>query len=134
MMCRCEPLHSSGYGHMADGFGREQAVHRTAWPHPLIWPWAAQTPLTIISAAVPVRHASVRAGVPTGASGSAEPLDPRASRFALRRASRAGTPVPPLAFPATTCRCPVELLPQHAGSERCMVDQVAVRAWEIGRA
>src|ERR1017187_3805312 len=30
MMCRCEPLHSSGYGHMADGIGPEQAVHRTA--------------------------------------------------------------------------------------------------------
>ena len=30
MMCRCEPLRSSGYGHMADGFGAEQAVHRTA--------------------------------------------------------------------------------------------------------
>ena len=29
-MCRCEPLRSSGYGHMADGFGAEQAVHRTA--------------------------------------------------------------------------------------------------------
>ena len=30
MMCRCEPLRSSGYGHMADGIGAEQAVHRTA--------------------------------------------------------------------------------------------------------
>src|ERR1035438_150122 len=30
MVCRCEPLHSSGYGHMADGIGPEQAVHRTA--------------------------------------------------------------------------------------------------------
>jgi hypothetical protein len=30
MMCRCEPLHSSGYGHMADGIGPEPAVHRTA--------------------------------------------------------------------------------------------------------
>ena len=30
MMYRCEPLHSSGYGHMADGIGAEQAVHRTA--------------------------------------------------------------------------------------------------------
>jgi len=30
MMCRCEPLHSSGYGHMADGIRPEQAVHRTA--------------------------------------------------------------------------------------------------------
>ena len=30
VMCRCEPLRSSGYGHMADGFGAEQAVHRTA--------------------------------------------------------------------------------------------------------
>ena len=30
MMCRCEPLHSSGYGRMADGTGPEQAVHRTA--------------------------------------------------------------------------------------------------------
>jgi hypothetical protein len=30
MMCRCEPLHSSGYGHMADGFGAGGAVHRTA--------------------------------------------------------------------------------------------------------
>ena len=30
MMCRCEPLRSSGYGHMADGFRAEQAVHRTA--------------------------------------------------------------------------------------------------------
>jgi hypothetical protein len=29
-MCRCEPLHSSGYGHMADGFRAEPAVHRTA--------------------------------------------------------------------------------------------------------
>jgi hypothetical protein len=29
-MCRCEPLRGSGYGHMADGFGAEQAVHRTA--------------------------------------------------------------------------------------------------------
>src|ERR1039458_10651975 len=37
MMCRCEPLRSSGYGHMADGVRGEQAVHRTAcsgfrWP------------------------------------------------------------------------------------------------------
>jgi hypothetical protein len=30
MMCRCEPLRSSDYGHMADGIGSEQAVHRTA--------------------------------------------------------------------------------------------------------
>ena len=30
MMCRCEPLRSSGYGHMADGIGAEPAVHRTA--------------------------------------------------------------------------------------------------------
>jgi hypothetical protein len=30
MMCRCEPLCSSGYGHMADGIGAEPAVHRTA--------------------------------------------------------------------------------------------------------
>jgi hypothetical protein len=30
MMCRCEPLRSSGYGHMADGIRPEQAVHRTA--------------------------------------------------------------------------------------------------------
>ena len=30
MMCRCEPLRSSGYGHMADGIGAEQAVHHTA--------------------------------------------------------------------------------------------------------
>ena len=30
MMCRCEPLCSSGYGHMADGFRGELAVHRTA--------------------------------------------------------------------------------------------------------
>jgi hypothetical protein len=30
MMCRREPLRSSGYGRMADGFGAEQAVHRTA--------------------------------------------------------------------------------------------------------
>jgi hypothetical protein len=30
MVCRCEPLHGSGYGHMADGIGSEQAVHRTA--------------------------------------------------------------------------------------------------------
>src|SRR5450755_62694 len=30
MMRRCEPLHSSGYGHMADGTRPEQAVHRTA--------------------------------------------------------------------------------------------------------
>src|ERR1039457_4375331 len=30
MVCRCEPLHSSGYGHMADGIGPEQAVHQTA--------------------------------------------------------------------------------------------------------
>src|ERR1017187_7142763 len=30
MMCRCEPLHSSGYGHMADGIRPEPAVHRTA--------------------------------------------------------------------------------------------------------
>ena len=29
-MCRCEPLRSSGYGHMADGIGAEPAVHRTA--------------------------------------------------------------------------------------------------------
>jgi uncharacterized protein (DUF2249 family) len=32
MVCRCEPLRSSGYGHMADGIGAEQAVHRTACP------------------------------------------------------------------------------------------------------
>ena len=31
MMCRCGALRNSGYGHMADGFGAEQAVHRTAW-------------------------------------------------------------------------------------------------------
>jgi hypothetical protein len=30
MMCRCEPLHSSGYGHMADGFGAEQPVKPNA--------------------------------------------------------------------------------------------------------
>jgi hypothetical protein len=30
VMCRCVPLRSSGYGHIADGFGVEQAVHRTA--------------------------------------------------------------------------------------------------------
>src|ERR1019366_1889931 len=30
MVCRCEPLHSSGYGHMADGIRPEPAVHRTA--------------------------------------------------------------------------------------------------------
>jgi hypothetical protein len=30
MMCRREPLHSSGYGHIADGIRPEQAVHRTA--------------------------------------------------------------------------------------------------------
>src|ERR1035438_3677603 len=30
MLCRCEPLHSSGYGHMADGIRPEPAVHRTA--------------------------------------------------------------------------------------------------------
>jgi hypothetical protein len=30
MMCRCEPLRSSGYGHMADGIRPEQAVQRTA--------------------------------------------------------------------------------------------------------
>src|SRR5580704_11949203 len=30
MMCRRAPLRSSGYGHMADGIGAEQAVHRTA--------------------------------------------------------------------------------------------------------
>ena len=30
MMCRCEPLHSSGYGHMADGIWAGGAVHRTA--------------------------------------------------------------------------------------------------------
>src|SRR6266851_2157762 len=30
MVCRCAPLHSSGYGHMADGIGPEPAVHRTA--------------------------------------------------------------------------------------------------------
>jgi hypothetical protein len=30
MMCRCELLRSSGCGHMADGFGAEQAVHGTA--------------------------------------------------------------------------------------------------------
>jgi hypothetical protein len=30
MMCRCTPLHGSGYGHMADGIGPEQAVRRTA--------------------------------------------------------------------------------------------------------
>jgi hypothetical protein len=28
MMFRCEPLRSSGYGHIADGFEAEQAVHR----------------------------------------------------------------------------------------------------------
>ena len=30
IMFRCEPLRSSGYGHMADGIGPEPAVHRTA--------------------------------------------------------------------------------------------------------
>src|ERR1022692_3187852 len=30
VMCRCEPLRSSGYGHMADGIRPQQAVHRTA--------------------------------------------------------------------------------------------------------
>src|ERR1039458_9175657 len=30
VMCRCEPLRSSGYGHMADGIRPEPAVHRTA--------------------------------------------------------------------------------------------------------
>jgi len=30
MVCRCEPLHSSGYGHMADRIRPEPAVHRTA--------------------------------------------------------------------------------------------------------
>jgi len=30
MVCRCEPLHSSGYGHMADGIRPEPAVQRTA--------------------------------------------------------------------------------------------------------
>jgi len=30
MMRHREPLHSSGYGHMADGIRAEPAVHRTA--------------------------------------------------------------------------------------------------------
>jgi hypothetical protein len=30
VMCRCEPLRSSGYGHMADGIRPEPGVHRTA--------------------------------------------------------------------------------------------------------
>ena len=30
MMCLCEPLRSSGYGHMADGIGAEPAVYETA--------------------------------------------------------------------------------------------------------
>src|SRR5450631_2539107 len=30
VMCRCAPLRSSGYGHIADGIGAEPAVHRTA--------------------------------------------------------------------------------------------------------
>jgi hypothetical protein len=29
-VCRCEPVHGSGYGHMADGIGAGQAVHRFA--------------------------------------------------------------------------------------------------------
>jgi hypothetical protein len=32
MICRCAPLHSSGYGHIADGIGAGGAVHRTAPP------------------------------------------------------------------------------------------------------
>ena len=68
MMCRCAPLHSSGYGHMADGIRPEQAVHRTACPHPLNATWFAQTPFAIIFAAVPVRHTSVRARAPAGES------------------------------------------------------------------
>jgi hypothetical protein len=39
MMCRCEPLRSSGYGHMTDGFGVEQAVHRTACSRISVAPW-----------------------------------------------------------------------------------------------
>src|ERR1022692_4884924 len=33
-MCRCELLHSSGYGHIADRIRPEQAVHRTAGSSP----------------------------------------------------------------------------------------------------
>jgi hypothetical protein len=43
MMCRCAPLHSSGYGHMADGFRPEQAVHRTACS----WISTARRPLQV---------------------------------------------------------------------------------------
>jgi hypothetical protein len=37
-MCRCEPLHSSSYGHMAEGIRPGHAVHRTACPRDLDGP------------------------------------------------------------------------------------------------
>jgi hypothetical protein len=54
---------------------------------------------TIISVEVSVRHASVRAGVPTGASGSAEPLAPRFLRLPK---GRQGRPATTSAFVRTT--------------------------------
>jgi len=47
MVCRCEPLHSSGYGHMADGIRPDQAVHRTAGSTVvMVHPVAGQAHLT----------------------------------------------------------------------------------------
>ncbi len=42
-MCRCAPLHSSGYGHMADGIRAGGAVHRTA-PPGFRWPAVSSRP------------------------------------------------------------------------------------------
>ena len=47
MVCRCEPLHSSGYGHMADEIRPDQAVHRTACSTVvMVHPFAGQAHLT----------------------------------------------------------------------------------------
>src|SRR5260221_5647166 len=37
MMCHCAPLHSAGYGRMADGIGQEPAVRRTACTPDFRW-------------------------------------------------------------------------------------------------
>ena len=37
MMCHCAPLHSAGYGRIADGIGPEPAVRRTACTPDFRW-------------------------------------------------------------------------------------------------
>ena len=69
MMCRRAPLHSSGYGHMADGIRPEPAVYRTACS------WVSDgPPSSVKSPPGPGRSLVARR------FGPRRPRDPRGSR------------------------------------------------------